>query len=156
MIHNENSRVKIPAILHLKRLGYEYIPQNQHGDRNDKTNIFPEIFIKQVSKIKPGAIQEDVERLLEDILLELDYEDLGEKFYERLMSKSNLKIIDFNNFDSNAFHVSTELPCRYEEESFRPDISLFINGMPLGLIEVKIPHNKDGILSERERINKRF
>lgn len=156
MIHNENSRVKIPAILHLMRLGYEYIPQNRHGDRNEKTNIFPEIFIRQVSKINPDARQEDVERLLEDILLELDYEDLGEKFYERLMSKSNLKIIDFNNFDSNAFHVTTELPCRYEEESFRPDISLFINGMPLGLIEVKTPHNKDGILSERERINKRF
>lgn len=32
MIHNENSRVKIPAIAHLTRLGYTYLPLKQCKD----------------------------------------------------------------------------------------------------------------------------
>ena len=34
MAFNEDSRVKIPAILHLTRLGYEYIPKYKHTDVN--------------------------------------------------------------------------------------------------------------------------
>lgn len=157
MTHNENSRVKIPAILHLMRMGYGYIPQLQHEKRDERTNIFPELFVESVMRINPGATKEDVERLLQDVQLELDYEDLGEKFYQRLTSKSNLRLIDFDNFEANnSFHVTTEMPCKYEEESFRPDISILINGMPLGLIEVKIPNNQNGIIAEHERINRRF
>lgn len=157
MTHNENSRVKIPAILHLMRMGYEYIPQRRHDERDERTNIFPEIFVDAVMRINPSATKEEVVRLLQDVQLELDYEDLGEQFYQRLTSKSNLRLIDFDNFETNnSFHVTTEMPCKYEEESFRPDISILVNGMPLGLIEVKIPHNQNGILAERERINRRF
>jgi len=39
MAFNENSRVKIPAILHLMRMGYRYIPLKKQVRRND-TNIF--------------------------------------------------------------------------------------------------------------------
>jgi hypothetical protein len=31
MAFNENSRVKIPAILHLRRLGYTYLPLGKVG-----------------------------------------------------------------------------------------------------------------------------
>ena len=39
---------------------------------------------------------------------------------------------------------------------FFGDIIILINGMPLGFIEVKKPNNRDGILTERDRINRRF
>src|SRR5690625_4845383 len=157
MIHNENSRVKIPAILHLLRLGYEYIPQEQHKKRDLKTNIFPNLFIKSVSKINNDVFTEkEVQRFLEEITLDLDNEDLGEKFYERLTSTSGIKLIDFADFEKNAFHITTELPYKNEDESFRPDITLCVNGMPLAFIEVKKPHNRDGVLAERRRMNKRF
>ena len=59
--------------------------------------IFPSIFIAQISKI--NAISEDeAERVLDEINLELDYEDLGKKFYERLTATSGIKLIDFENF----------------------------------------------------------
>ncbi|WP_291788494.1 hypothetical protein [Cecembia sp.] len=39
MAFNENSRVKIPAILHLMRLGYSYIPLSQQH-RREESNVF--------------------------------------------------------------------------------------------------------------------
>lgn len=153
--HNENSRVKIPAILHLMRLGYDYLSlKNANWDKS--TNIFPEIFIESLCRINPDLSPDDARRLLTDITIELDNEDLGQKFYERLTNQSGgKKLIDFQNFDNNSFHVVTELPCINGDEEFRPDITLLINGMPLVFIEVKKPNNKGGIGEERERMGKR-
>lgn len=153
--HNENSRVKIPAVLHLMRLGYDYLSlKNENWDK--PTNIFPKIFIESLCRINPDLSPDDARRLLTDIRLELDNEDLGQKFYERLTNQSGgKKLIDFQNFDNNSFHVVTELPCINGDEEFRPDITLLVNGMPLVFIEVKKPNNKGGIGEERERMGKR-
>lgn len=152
---NEDSRVKIPTILHLMRLGYQYLSLKDQSWDID-TNIFPELFTQAISRINPGIEADDVSRLLEDTKLLLDNEDLGRAFFERLTERSNTKLIDFENFNNNSFHVVTELNCKNGEEEFRPDITLLINGMPLVFIEVKKPHNREGILAERERINTRF
>ena len=152
---NEDSRVKIPAILHLMRLGYKYLSlKGQNWDHD--TNIFPELFKTAISKINPGIEEAETGRLLEDVKLLLDNEDLGKAFFERLSERSNTKLIDFENFNNNTFHVVTELTCQNGDEEFRPDITLLINGMPLVFIEVKKPNNREGILAERDRINKRF
>ena len=50
----------------------------------------------------------------------------------------------------------TELPYEKDEDNFRPDIILLINGMPLAFIEVKKPNNRDGILAEHKRMQSRF
>ncbi|MDV7105396.1 type I restriction endonuclease [Vibrio sp. TH_r3] len=155
MKFNEDSRVKIPAILHLMRLGYKYLSlKNTIWDLD--TNIFPNIFIESVSKINPGIEQDDIDRLLDDVKLLLDNEDLGRAFFERISERSNTKLIDFEDFNNNSFHVVTELTCQNGDEEFRPDITLLINGMPLVFIEVKKPNNREGILAERDRINRRF
>lgn len=152
---NEDTRVKIPAILHLMRLGYEYLSlKGQNWDLD--TNIFPDLFNTAIGKINPGIEEAEVSRLLDDVKLLLDNEDLGRAFFERLTDRSNTKLIDFENFNNNSFHVVTELTCQNGDEEFRPDITLLINGMPLVFIEVKKPNNREGILAERDRINKRF
>ncbi|MCA1898659.1 type I restriction endonuclease subunit R [Shewanella putrefaciens] len=152
---NEDSRVKIPTILHLMRLGYQYLSLKDHSWDLD-TNIFPELFKKAISKINQGIEEYEARRLLNDVKLLLDNEDLGRAFFERLSERSNIKLIDFENFNNNSFHVVTELTCKNGDEEFRPDITLLINGMPLVFIEVKKPNNREGILAERDRINKRF
>lgn len=157
MKFNEDTRVKIPAILHLMRLGYTYLSlKSQTWDED--TNIFKNIFFESVTKINTDKeITEDaVKRLYEDIAILLDNEDLGKAFYERLTDQSGFKIIDFQNFANNTFNVVTELTYKNGEEEFRPDIIILINGMPLVFIEVKKPNNKEGILAERNRINTRF
>ncbi len=155
MKFNEDSRVKIPAILHLMRLGYQYLSlKGQNWDLD--TNIFPELFKKAICKINPDIGDAEAGRLLEDVKLLIDNEDLGKAFFERLSERSNTKLIDFANFNNNTFHVVTELTYQNGDEEFRPDITLLINGMPLVFIEVKKPNNREGILAERDRINKRF
>ncbi|WP_204987428.1 type I restriction endonuclease [Sphingobacterium bovisgrunnientis] len=117
----ENSRVKIPALLHLMRLGYTYIPLREQIRRSD-SNIFEDIFLESLLRINPDVALEDLKRLLDEISLELDYEDIGEKFYQRLTATSGVKLIDFKNFINNSFHVTTELICKSGDEEFRPDI----------------------------------
>lgn len=155
MSFTEDSRVKIPTILHLMRLGYEYLSlKGTHWDKD--TNIFPKLFSSAISRINPDITQDDVARLLEEVKLSLDNEDLGRAFFNKLKARSGTKLIDFENFSNNSFHVVTELTYKNGDDKFRPDIILLINGMPLVFIEVKKPNNRDGIIAERERINKRF
>lgn len=155
MAFNEDSRVKIPAILHLVRLGFTYIPQSAQN-RREETNIFESIFAESILKLNPHLDEADIKRLLDEITLELDFEDLGSKFYQRLTSGAGIKLIDFQNFSNNSFHVTTELTCKNGDEEFRPDITILINGIPLAFVEVKKPHNKEGVINERNRINERF
>jgi len=151
----EDSRVKIPTIIHLTRLGYNYLSLNG-AKWDENTNIFSEIFIENIVKINEGIEIKDAQRLLEDVKLDIENEDLGKAFYEKLIVSSGLKLIDFADFEKNRFDVVTELTYKNGDEEFRPDITLLVNGMPLIFIEVKKPNNKEGIIAERDRINKRF
>jgi type I restriction enzyme R subunit len=155
MAFNEDSRVKIPALLHLTRLGYDYISLKS-AVWDESTNIFTDVFITSISKINPGIDQSDAKRLLDEVSLLLDNEDVGKAFYERITERSGIRLIDFENFEKNTFNVVTELTCKKDDEEFRPDITLLINGMPLVFIEVKKPNNQDGILAEHKRIQTRF
>ena len=157
MAFNEDTRVKIPAIITLTRLGYKYLSL-KNAKWDNETNIFTDIFSQSIKKINKDTnlSDDDIRRLLQDINLELDNDDLGRKFYERLTSQTGIKLVDFTNFANNTFNVVTELPCIKDEDEFRPDITLLINGMPLCFIEVKKPHNREGIIAERNRMNVRF
>jgi len=155
MSFNEDTRVKIPTIIHLTRLGYTYLPL-KGAVRDYETNIFTDIFKSSLLRINQDLDTSDAERILDEISLSLDNEDLGKAFYQKLIERSGVKLIDFENFENNTFNVVTELPYKKDDEEFRPDIILLINGMPLVFIEVKKPNNKDGTLAEKERIDKRF
>lgn len=91
---------------------------------------------------------------MRSIRQELDNDDLGREFYNRLISVSPIKLIDFNNPEKNTFHCTAEFTCRRDQDEFRPDITLFINGLPLVFIEVKKPNNHGGMVAESTRMNK--
>ena len=153
---NEDARVKIPTILHLCRLGYTYLSlRDARWDR--ETNVFTDVFEESMLRINPGVEVDEIRRYYKDLSLMLENEDLGREFFRKLVQQTGIKLIDFENFDrNNSFRVVTELPCEKDDESFRPDITLLINGMPLVFIEVKKPNNREGIIAERNRIYTRF
>ncbi|WP_163397540.1 type I restriction endonuclease subunit R [Flavobacterium fluviatile] len=155
MAFNEDSRVKIPTILHLMRLGYDYLSlSNQIWD--ETTNIFTNIFKENLKRLNPELSFGDIDRAYNEVAICLENEDLGKIFYEKLIDQSDLRLIDFENFNNNSFNVVTELTYKKDEEEFRPDITLLINGMPLAFIEVKKPNNQDGVTAEHKRIQTRF
>lgn len=151
MVFSEDSRVKIPCILHLVRLGYRYLSL-KNAVWDEETNIFPDQFRSAIDQINPGISSDDIDRLLVDVKLSLENEDLGKAFFEKITERSGIRLIDFTNFSNNSFHVVTELTCKNGDDEFRPDITLLINGMPLIFIEVKKPNNREGVLAERNRI----
>ena len=89
MSFNEDSRVKIPAILHLVRLGFSYVSL-RNIEWDSETNIVGDSFADGIKALNPYASAEDVKRALAEIELNLDNEDLGKKFYERI-SKTSLE-----------------------------------------------------------------
>ena len=79
MAFNEDSRVKIPALIHLTRLGYVYTPQrlrNMDHLIDSQTNIITDVFIKQLKALNPDAHPEQLESELKNINDELGFDDL--------------------------------------------------------------------------------
>jgi len=68
MAFNENTRVKIPAILHLCRLGYQYVSLSK-AKWDINTNIFTDIFAESLVRINKDLEAGDVKRVLEDVSL---------------------------------------------------------------------------------------
>ena len=119
MRFNEDSRVKIPTILHLIKLGYQYLPLNRQK-WDESTNIFTDVFKSSIKRLNPELADGDVSRFYDEIVLCLENEDLGKIFHEKLTSKSGTRLIDFENFDNNTFNVVTELTCKNGDEEFCP------------------------------------
>jgi len=155
MTFNEDSRVKLPAILHLCRLGFDYLSLSK-ATWDTENNIFTSIFYESIQSLNPEMETGEIKLLYDKLTLSLDNEDLGKSFYEMLTAETGPKIIDFDDFSNNKLQVVTELPCINGDEEFRPDITILINGLPLVFIEVKKPNNLDGIQAEYKRMESRF
>ncbi|TPH76011.1 type I restriction endonuclease subunit R [Helicobacter pylori] len=148
MPHNEITRVQVPALMHLAKLGYDFIPTNSKPNLDTATNILIDSFTQAFKRLNPTKNAKDS---LTEMKKRLDYNDLGKSFYEYLL-KSERQIIDFDNPNNNLYEMMAELPYK----SFRPDATLFINGLPLVNIEVKQPLAGQGIKEERDRHIKRY
>lgn len=155
-IFTEATRVQMPALVHLTRIGYEYfgkITEDMAGTVYDSdTNILIDVFEKQFDKLNPTRKGEAKQTLI-TIRQELDNDDLGYSFYKRLSAVSPVKLIDFENPKNNTYHFTAEFTCKRDQDEFRPDITLFINGLPLVFIEVKKPNNHGGMVAESKRMN---
>lgn len=154
---NEATRVQMPAMVHLMRLGYQYygkLHEEKAGLLYDpETNILIEVFKSQFAKLNPQRANE-WEQALKDIRKELNDDDLGRGFYHHLKAISPTRLIDFDNPKNNTFHFTAEFTCKNGDDEFRPDITLFINGLPLCFVEVKKPNNQGGMVAESRRMTK--
>lgn len=159
----EDSRVKIPALVHFTRLGYTYMSiknKERNVDYDGDTNIFYSQFLSSINRINQAEFTlDDAKKIIDEIKIKLDNDDLGKSFFYILQSGINdIKLIDFDDESGlqNDYTVVTELPYENGDDKFRPDITVLINGMPLSFIEVKRQNNREGILTERNRMERRF
>lgn len=153
---NEATRVQMPAMVHLTRLGYSYfgkINEDMAGNVYDPdTNILIDVFKQQFEFLNPSA-KGEFRQTFRAIRQELANDDLGKSFYKRLTTASPVRLIDFENPQNNSFHFIAEFTCKNGQDEFRPDITLFVNGLPLCFIEVKKPNNHGGMVAESKRMN---
>ena len=156
---NEDTRVKIPATIQFLRLGYEYQSLSDI-DLHAETRIEQSRLKKGLENVNGRTFTEDeIQAIIDDIHTAIRNNDLGRTFYEWLINpQGNVKLIDFDNIDNNDFAVVDELVFGPEDlGSFRPDVTVLINGIPLAFLEVKKPNNPGGIQEEfRRMLDKRL
>ena len=69
MIHNEDSRVKLPAMIHFLRLGYQY-QTKRRTVIDQRNNIFVNVFKESISKINNTEYSE---LRIQELLKEIDF-----------------------------------------------------------------------------------
>lgn len=150
MPYNEITRVQVPALIHLAKLGYNFISQKNKPNLDTATNILTDSFTQAFERLNPNPTK-NAKDVLAEMKKRLNYDDLGKSFYEYLLKSEN-QIIDFDNPNNNLYEMMAELTYK----SLRTDITLFINGLPLVNIEVKQPYAKKGIKEEKVRHIQRY
>lgn len=161
-VFNEDTRVKIPATIQFLRIGYQY-QSLKDADIDFQTKIFINRFKPALENVNGrDFFYDEIKEILMDINNVMKNNDLGKEFYHWLINPlDRIKLIDFEDIGKNDFAIVDELPyCIVEGTeagSFRPDVTILINGMPLSFLEVKKPNNDGGIQKEFERmINQRL
>ena len=68
-IHNEDSRVKIPALVHFTRLGYNYLSIKKYsGKIHEDTNIFIDVFQESINRINGTNYSiDEINKIIEEI-----------------------------------------------------------------------------------------
>lgn len=156
----EDHLVEHPAINWFKEIGYSYIhgselsPEN--GERDSyRAVILKKRFIQAIMRINSGLNESDAEKVYKKIT-ELEHPDpvmKGKIFYDMMIKGVKIKIrennkektktvklIDFENPYNNEFLIANQFTVEYmyERESYRrPDLVVFINGIPIAVFEFK-------------------
>ena len=163
-VFNEDTRVKIPATIQFLRLGYEY-QSLKDIDLHTETRIAVNRFKPALERINGRSYSDaEIQAILDEIHSVIRNNDMGRAFYRWLINPQDKPVlVDFEHIENNNFAVVDELTFGKEgsendkEGSFRPDITVLINGIPLGFLEVKHPNNEGGIQAEFNRmLNKRL
>ena len=152
---NEDMRVKFPATIQFMRLGYEY-QSLKDAEIHTETRIFLNRFVPSIQRINRGKdlTEEQILAEVEEIHNIIKNNDMGKEFLARLLDQTaDIKLIDFTHPESNDFAIVDELTFGPEAKgSFRPDVAVLVNGIPLGFLEVKKPNNEGGIQKEFHRM----
>lgn len=157
-----------PALALFEAMGYTYIsPADCDKQRGSRYHVLlRDILRGQLRRLNryvyAGAENEfsaaNIERAMEDLDEPLTdgLVRTSEKIYDALllgksypetvgdgkMLSFNFRYIDWDNPQNNVFHVTEEfaVDSRDRQHNARPDIVLFINGIPFAVIECKAPH----------------
>ena len=157
-IRQEDALMKVPAMLHLSRLGYTSVSREALSGRCRETNILPGELREAMERINGQRVPEEAfQRLMREIRISLETRDLGQRFYRIIRDGwQGWRLLDYDRPEGNRFQMASELSCGTGKTRFRPDITLFVNGLPLGMIEVKTSGQKFGIREEYDRMVERF
>lgn len=130
-----------------EKLGYEFIPAEEFSKLRAFENefIITSHLLESVQKI--NGIDE---ALAQSIVREIKKLDTNEAFLLVMRNGVNLKdpatgknrdfqIVDFDNIDNNRFVVTSQFYFEGSTENIRPDVMIFLNGLPVSDIEAKSP-----------------
>jgi type I restriction enzyme, R subunit len=156
----EKSGVEIPAIEWLVKLGYTHLPGSQVVvEHRHLAPVLEGILRPRLLALNPwlttapggvdAALIELRKRVNDELLL------ANKAFWEQVVHRSDIQVKDAEGkphsvrfFDAstvvhNDFHVVDQYVGRSaDDDVFRPDLLLFVNGLPMAIIECKASHHR--------------
>ncbi len=152
-------KIEYLAIEQLNLLGWEYVhgsiisPDGEKPERESYEQIIlTDRLRKAVSVINPHIPKEAQEQAIQKVLriYSPDLLHNNETFHQLLVEKVKIPyqqdgyersyevaLIDFDNIENNQFLVVNQYTILENNQNKRPDILLFVNGIPLVVIELK-------------------
>ncbi|MEH6995882.1 type I restriction endonuclease subunit R [Neobacillus drentensis] len=153
---NEKTLVEIPFINQLKEMGYEYIhgPELDIERESQSVVILKGRLIKAIQKLNPWVSDNNLNKVVRSIthIQATNLIEANQFFHDNLINmisiqqdlgkgKKNqtIKLIDFESPENNEFMVVDQYTISNARGTIRPDLIIFVNGLPLVVIECKSP-----------------
>ena len=171
--HYCESEYEYAFIQLLEAEDWNYISGKQINRKSKRDVLIADDFKKFISASSPELTQDEVVRIFDNIRLagsESDFTTLH-KVYDWMVDgiqftlqngiAKMIPLIDFDNPKNNIFRVVNQLTIEYtnngQKENRRPDVLLYVNGMPLCVIELKNPADANATVYDAwEQINIRY
>lgn len=171
--HYCESEYEYAFIQLLEAEDWNYISGKQINRENKRDVLIADDFKKFISASSPELTEDEVVKIFDYIRLvgsESDFSTLhkvygwmvdGIQFTLQNGVAKMIPLIDFDNPKNNIFRVVNQLTIEYtnngQKENRRPDVLLYVNGMPLCVIELKNPADANATVYDAwEQINIRY
>lgn len=160
-------------IAFLESAGWTYTPGTELSRPSKRDILISEDFKRFLSTSEPELLDEEVSTIFDSVRLvgsESDFSTLhkvygwlvnGIQFTPQNGLAKMINLIDFDNPENNIFRAVNQFSVEYTnngvKKTRRPDVLLFVNGIPLCIIELKNPADENAtILEAWEQINIRY
>jgi type I restriction enzyme R subunit len=155
---NEYAESEGPALNALQQLGWEVVDQQQttwHDPRETEASAVLEPRLRNaVKRLNPWLNENNLNKAVREItqVAGTSTMDENEQIHERLVrhisveqegdhgkKHQTVQYIDYENPENNDFFALNQFRVAGPVEVVKPDIVLFVNGIPLGVVECKSP-----------------
>lgn len=157
----------------LEAAGWQYLAGIKIPRHSQSDVLYADDFMEFMRKTNPDLTAEDIEKIYDNLRLvgaESDFATLhrvyqwmvdGVQFCLQNGEVRLISLIDFDNPANNIFRVVNQFSVEYintgQQAARRPDILLFVNGIPLCIIELKNPASANATIYQAwEQINIRY
>ncbi len=160
-LYDENSYEQCLKQLFQDNLGWDYI-YGPDVERDFRDPLYESILEESIRRINPDAAPEAIEEALNKVrnfenddlvkqnALFMDYIQNGVEvtYHKAGETKSDIiYLVDYKNVDNNSFIFANQWTF-VEKSNKRPDVLLFLNGLPVCLFELKSPSREETDASE--------
>ena len=160
MANDEFDKVELPAIEQLQALGWTYVKgEDLSPDTSSERSSFKDVVLEErlpanIKRLNPWISDQNLRKVVHD-LTKTQYANLieaNQSIWNTInecvsvmqdLGKGNkgqtVHIIDFDQPENNEFLCTNQFKVSGVNQNIIPDIILFVNGLPLAVIECKSP-----------------
>lgn len=171
--HFCESEYEYAFIAFLEKEGWQYLPGDKICRQTRRDVLYSDDLERFLRDTNPDLLPDEIHSIMDSIRLvgaETDFATLhkvygwmvdGVQFTPQSGLPRMVNLIDFENPENNLFRAVNQFTVEYinngQKKNRRPDVILFVNGMPLCIIELKNPADANATIYDAwEQINIRY